>query len=181
MGEYLERSKRYKGFHYSVLESNEIQYLHNKTLEMLKVIIPILEKNKIRYMICGGTLLGAVKKGIFIPWDDDIDMCVLEEDYERMIECLMEEAPAWILVQCKKTEAHYYHAWLKVRDRKSKVYPFEPSYKCNGVWIDIYKLKQLKCNEVKYQIAKEHVDYLRRRYCGGGGVPSGITQKNSCR
>lgn len=172
MNNYLEKSRVYKGFHYSVLEPSMIQYLHNKTLEMLKIIIPIFETNNIHYMICGGTLLGAASTDKFIPWDDDVDICVLEDDYEKMIDSLISNIPDWMVVQCDKTEPHYYHGWIKIRDKESKVYPSEQNYQYNGVWIDIYKLKKLKRKNVNKEIVKEHIDYLRRRYLGGSIVPS---------
>ena len=166
MSDYLKKSKKYKGYHYSVLKPEMIQYLHEKTLEMIKIIIPIFEKNNIRYMICGGTLLGAVTTGHFIPWDDDLDICVLEDDYEKMRRCLINDVPDWMIVQCRETEPHYYHGWIKVRDKRSKVYPCEKEYGCNGVWIDIYKLTKIKQKNVSYLITKEHLDYLIRRYKG---------------
>ena len=168
MSDYLQKSKQYKGFHYSVLSPEMLQYLHNKTLEMLKVIIPIFDANNIRYFICGGTLLGAVTTGHFIPWDDDLDICVLDEDYEKMRSILLHGLPDWMLFQCKETEPHYYHGWIKVRDRYSEVNPAEPTYSCNGVWIDLYKLTRTKIKEVSYRIQKEHINYLFRRKLGGG-------------
>ena len=43
MSEYLESAKKYKGYHYSVLTPEMMQYLHDRTLEMLRIIIPIFE------------------------------------------------------------------------------------------------------------------------------------------
>ena len=164
---YLEKSKVYKGYHYSVLDNSMIDYLHNKTLEMFKEVVKVLDANDIRYMVCGGTLLGAATTGKFIPWDDDVDMCVLEDDYDRMKKCLLASLPDWIEVQCNETEPHYYHGWLKVRDKNSVVYPNEPMYRQNGVWLDIYKLTLADSKNVESLILQEHLDYLNRRYTAG--------------
>lgn len=163
MSEYLIKSKQYKGYHYSVLTLEMLEYLHSKTLDIFKEVKAILDENNIRYMICGGTLLGATTTGKFIPWDDDFDMCVLEEDYDKMKSLLLQKLPSWIEVQCDETEPHYYHGWIKIRDKGSQVEPNEPMYKENGVWLDVYKLTKAKRKDVDSLILQEHMDYLNRR------------------
>ena len=82
MVNYLQKSKQYKGFHYSVLPKESFDYLHKRTFEIFREIKAIFDQNKIPYMVCGGTLLGAATTGKFIPWDDDFDMCVFDEVHE---------------------------------------------------------------------------------------------------
>ena len=55
---------------------------------MLKELDEYLGEHGIQYSIMSGTLLGAVRHGGFIPWDDDIDIAVLRKDYDRLIEIL---------------------------------------------------------------------------------------------
>lgn len=179
MNEYLKKSKKYKGYHYSVLTPEMISYLHDTTLKMLRVILSVFDKYRIRYFICGGTLLGAETIGGFIPWDDDIDICILEDDYEVAINYLIDSVPDWIFVQCFKTEPNYYHGWVKVRDKNSHVYPDCPVYTQNGVWIDLYKLTLAPKANVEYLIIKEHIDYLNRR-CLAGDISEEEKDKRIC-
>jgi lipopolysaccharide cholinephosphotransferase len=165
---YLEKSKSYKGFHYSEIDPKKLEYLHKRCLEMLKIVVEILYKNNIKFMICGGTLLGAMTTKKFIPWDDDVDVCVFEEDYGKMIDCLIRDLPDGISIQCNRTEDNYYLDWVKVRDKKSKIFPGVNKFKENGVWIDIYMLKLIKGKHIAYRIEKNNLNYLKKRYNNGG-------------
>jgi lipopolysaccharide cholinephosphotransferase len=165
--EYLEKSSKYKGYHYSVLSNDMIAYMHETCLEMTKEVLKVFRENNIRYSICGGTFLGAVTRQKFLPWDDDVDFCVLDEDYEKMKQCLLENLPSWMEVQCPETEPNYYHGWIKVRDKKSVCHPMEQKYKYKGVWLDIYKLSLVDKKLLPYIVAKEHLLYLVNRFLKG--------------
>ena len=60
-------------------------------IELMRFIDNVCNKYDIDYWITGGTLLGAVRHGGFIPWDDDIDISLMREDYEKFIEVLPKE------------------------------------------------------------------------------------------
>ena len=62
-------------------------------IEVLEVIDGICRKNAIQYFADWGTLLGAVRHKGFIPWDDDIDICLKREEYNRLIQILPDELP----------------------------------------------------------------------------------------
>ena len=73
-----------------ILSETELKKLQSIETEMFRVFIEVCEKLNLRYYVLGGTLLGAVRHGGFIPWDDDIDVGMPREDYEVF---LREAAP----------------------------------------------------------------------------------------
>lgn len=63
-------------------------------MDVLQVIHEICERHHIRWFACSGTLLGAARHKGFIPWDDDMDICMLRSDYNRFIQVAPPELPA---------------------------------------------------------------------------------------
>ena len=92
-------------------------------LRMLKIIDYICRKHDLRYWLCSGTLLGAVRHQGFIPWDDDLDICMLREDYNRFIQIAPLEFPTDIFLQTQETDPSYDYLPLpcKVRDKNSLI------------------------------------------------------------
>ncbi len=72
-------------------DKDELREIQLKELALLKEVKRICKKYRLRYFLCGGTLLGAVRHQGFIPWDDDIDIMMPREDYEQFIRMASEE------------------------------------------------------------------------------------------
>lgn len=62
-------------------------------MEVLEVVAEICEKNHLQYFADWGTLLGTIRHKGFIPWDDDIDICMKRKDYNQLIRILPQELP----------------------------------------------------------------------------------------
>ncbi len=84
-------------------------------LAYLLEIDRICKKHNIKYFLAGGTLLGAIRHHGFIPWDDDADVMMLREDYERFLAVAKDELPENIFIQLPHTEKGNYNPFTKLR------------------------------------------------------------------
>ncbi len=78
--------------------TESVSLIKHAQLDLLNELKRICEKNHISYCLIAGTLIGAIRHEGFIPWDDDIDVGMLREEYDRFIEaCQKELDPAYFL------------------------------------------------------------------------------------
>lgn len=73
------------------MNEEAMQIVHKTTLRLLKIFIEICDKNNLRYYVGGGTMLGAVRHKGFIPWDDDVDIDMPREDYQKFLKISADE------------------------------------------------------------------------------------------
>ena len=106
--DYLERHK-----------ARHLRACQLKQLSILEEIARICAKHHIDYWVDSGTLLGAVRHGGFIPWDDDIDIGMLEEDLERFKQVAPSELPQTMMLQSPETVPDSKEPIVKVRDNDS--------------------------------------------------------------
>lgn len=69
----------------------KLKILHDIMLEEIKAFIFICKKNKLKYFAIGGTCLGAIREKGFIPWDDDVDLLLLRDDFEKFVKIANDE------------------------------------------------------------------------------------------
>lgn len=113
-------------------------------LDMVKEVIRICNKYDIKYFGIGGTLLGAIRHGGYIPWDDDIDLGMFREDYEKFISIAPYELPEKYFLQSYLSEKKYTNGHIKIRNNATTCLLKGSSYvdlkigKNCGVFVDIF-------------------------------------------
>lgn len=117
--------------------------LQLKILEMIKDIDKICREYNIEYYLAYGSCLGAVRHKGFIPWDDDLDITLKYEEYERFIQICKEKLDkSKYFVQTLDTDSNYYLSFAKIRNINTTL--IEEANKnidiINGVYVDIFPL-----------------------------------------
>lgn len=113
--------------------------LQLKLLEMLKWFDGFCRENDLRYYAVGGTLLGAVRHGGFIPWDDDIDLALPRPDYERLGR-LMENRRFgnYILESPKTADKCFCYPFSKLYDCSTTLVENKRQPMTRGIFLDIF-------------------------------------------
>ena len=112
-------------------------------LELLSVVDKICEENDIPYFAIGGTMLGAVRHKGFIPWDDDLDIAMLREDYNRFLRIGEREIGGKFFLQTTLTDQEYYKEHARVRNSETTgICEHLELHNCNnGIYLDILPLE----------------------------------------
>lgn len=119
--------------------------LHVELLNILTVIDHYCLSNDIQYSLFAGTLLGAVRHHGFIPWDDDIDICMPRDQFERFITCWEKNHPSGYFLQTVETDSEYTHPFAKIRKEDSTYIEYESqiNHKHTGLFIDIFPIDRM--------------------------------------
>lgn len=114
-------------------------------LGMLKIVAGICKENDIQWWLSSGTLLGAARHKGFIPWDDDMDIVLLKEDYEKLEKILVELDSDEFVFHCMKTDVDYVNCFGKFRHKKGRVQARSNRYKYYkwaGIGFDIFAIEK---------------------------------------
>ena len=117
-------------------------------LEILLYVTRLCEKNRIDYSLCGGSLIGAIRHGGFIPWDDDIDIFLTRENYKKLIDLLKDDLH--YKLYAPETTENYLYGFCKLMDKRTVIYSEydeEIGTPELGVFIDIYPVDLIPENK----------------------------------
>lgn len=115
-------------------------------LDILVEIDRICRKYDIPYWLSYGTLLGAVRHGGFIPWDDDLDIEMELQHFKKFIRILPDELNKRFVLQTHKTDKSYVAPYAKIRDTGSIVYEnnnIDQNYKYRGIYVDVFPIEKV--------------------------------------
>lgn len=126
-------------------EGSALRRQQHRMTEMLLAVDRVCRKHNIPYWLSSGTLLGAVRHGGYIPWDDDLDIELLRPDYEHLMRVLPDELPADMVLQTHETDPGYFFLFAKVRDTHSYLSEsnrYDRIFRHRGIYIDIFPFEK---------------------------------------
>lgn len=145
-----------------------LRQLQLEELTILREVKRICEYYGIKYYLTAGTLLGAVRHNGFIPWDDDIDVAMPREDYDRFINVCKAELSNRFFLQNSYIEKCYPFYFSKIRINGTEVHEqiFEGIEINKGIYIDIFPLDVCPKNPDKAKFQFKMVRLLTCAYIG---------------
>lgn len=140
----------------------ELDQIHQIEFEMLKKFAKVCEENNLRYFLCGGTLLGAIRHKGFIPWDDDIDILMPRPDYIKFQELSKNNILGDELKVCSSYLGNLNDPFCKIFNINTIM---EKEYVNDDfdrhIWIDIFPMDGLPNSELKVKFIYKKVSIAR--------------------
>ncbi len=118
----------------------DIRPLQLRLLDILMAIDAMCRKYNLKYYLVDGSLIGAVREKGFIPWDDDMDICMPREDYEKLIAHSWEWLPAPYEFVCFENDPEYPLHFGKVQDASTTLIERPHLYYLGGVYVDVFPI-----------------------------------------
>ena len=115
----------------------DINELRQIQMGILDHVHQYCEAHGLTYFLSSGSLIGAVRHGGYIPWDDDIDIYMPREDYEKFLASYRDDKGVYRAIN-PQTETHYYYTFAKVVDQRTRMVEKETEGYEIGVYMDIF-------------------------------------------
>ena len=137
----------------------DLEVVQKNELIILKEIKRICEKYNLTYYLSSGSLLGAIRHGGFIPWDDDIDVEMPLQDYRKFLKIWNTELDKKFFLQNFSTDYNDNQGFTKIRMNNTTFMPVHHTkhYIHHGFWVDIFPVIRVPKNEKLFALKKKIV------------------------
>ncbi len=139
----------------------DIRKLQLHLLDILQATDKAIRQHGLRYYLTGGTLLGAVRHGGFIPWDDDADIAMPRPDYEVFLRHANEWLPPHLVLRSHLSDPDYPFYYAKIEDTRTTIVEGPTRPYTGGIFIDIFPIDGIP--DSQHSFKKSNLKF--RRYC----------------
>ena len=141
----------------AITSKTDLLRIQKSARDILKQIHAFCEEHHIHYTVWGGTLIGTIRHQGIIPWDDDIDIAMERNEYDRFLALFQEHKDEYpdLFLQTSQTDPYYFFGFAKVRNLKTKgreALHVNMPYQ-EGVFLDIFPLDYLPGTSQKTDMA----------------------------
>ncbi len=143
-------------------ERLSLEELKKHQIGILDALASFCDRNGIPYYLSGGTLLGAVRHKGYIPWDDDIDVCMMRRDYERFIRTFNGSNDRY-KVYSIENDPGFLREYGKVLDMRTVLFEPDESGKKLCVNIDLFVVDPAPADDRLVSRMYDRRDRLRRK------------------
>lgn len=157
--------------------STGLERIQGVQLDLLNQFIKICDRYNLKYYAIYGSLLGAVRHQGMIPWDDDIDVAMFRQEYDRFLEIADRELSKDYYLQIpEKGEECFFGGYAKLRNSNTTALDQKHIFRnCNqGISIDIFPLDNLPLEKQKRKYLLKRIECFQKAFCikkyGFGGI-----------
>lgn len=145
--------------------SSNMKKVWKVQLDLTRKLLEVCDRHGLRVTACGGTALGAVREHGYIPWDDDIDLQMLREDYDRLVSIAPDEFKSPYFFQCSATDKNYMHGHAQLRMDGTAAILYDDIFQDfhQGIFIDIFPLDAVPESEADIQRLREQSEKIYNR------------------
>lgn len=145
------------------LYDGKLSYIRKTELQLLREVDKICRSNSIKYFLSGGTMLGAVRHKGFIPWDDDIDIAMLREDFERFRKIAKEQLSKEYQYQShtNRDGYHYFFDKITIKDTYFSTKYSDKHDMLKGISMDIFVFDKTSDNKFMQKLHYKMLMALR--------------------
>lgn len=137
-----------------------LQEIKETELGILKKFDKICRENGLEYSLAFGTMIGAVRHNGFIPWDDDIDVLMKRDDYEKLLNLQYEDNNYEI--KSYRYSKNYFYPFSKMIDKSTYIYEDWRAEKDMGVYIDIFPLDYVNAQGTEEEV-EQKLNEIKKR------------------
>lgn len=144
--------------------TNEQEYknfdvaLKAELVETFKVVIEFFNEHNLKWWVCGGTMLGAIRHNNIIPWDDDIDLMMPREDFNKLLTLKSQLAKPYELKS--PHDEGYFKCTTKICNTSTTLWERQRDPSSMGVFIDIFPLDSFDLTFEQY--CEQHVLFKKK-------------------
>ena len=164
--------------HFTFVPTEELNKVHEILLDLFKEFRRVCLKYDLKYLANGGTLIGAARHHGFIPWDDDMDISMMYEDYIRFLEVASDDFKEPYYLQSYKSDEYAEISAARIRNSnttgctKWEYDNLKIASHNKGIFVDIFPIFPVSNNVTIRMAQKQRLDSLWRSIRGWNAIVS---------